>query len=108
MFALTFAHRTDNSHPVEFYASWEVHDRDHPSNRLVPPRAEGTSAPAMCLATVREACVYGRFGHTKCYDYINEGKIIAYKRGRRTMIDLDSIDAFSASLLRIAPKEAVE
>jgi hypothetical protein len=40
--------------------------------------------------------------------YINEGKIIAYKRGRRTMIDLDSIDAFNASLLRIASKEAVE
>jgi hypothetical protein len=82
--------------------------KKNPSNRLLPPRAEGTSAPAMLLATVREACVYGRFGHTKCYDYINEGKIIAYKRGRRTMIDLDSIDAFNASLLRIAPKEAVE
>ena len=33
------------------------------------------------MATVREACVYGRFGHTKCYDYINEGKIIAIWNG---------------------------
>jgi excisionase family DNA binding protein len=83
--------------------------KKNPSNKPLPPRAEGTSAPAMRLATVREACDYGRFGHTKCYDYINEGKIVAYKRGRRTMIDLDSIDAFNASLLRITPpKEAVE
>jgi excisionase family DNA binding protein len=80
--------------------------KKNPSNKPLPPRAEGNSAPAM--ATVREACDYGRFGHTKCYDYINEGKIVAYKRGRRTMIDLDSIDAFNASLLRITPKEAVE
>jgi hypothetical protein len=82
--------------------------KKNPSNKPLPRRAEGTSAPAMRLATVREACDYGRFGHTKCYDYINEGKIVAYKRGRRTMIDLDSIDAFNASLLRITPKEAVE
>jgi hypothetical protein len=82
--------------------------KKNPSNKPLPPRAEGTSAPAMRLATVREACDYGRFGHTKCYDYINEGKIIAYKRGRRTMIDLDSIDAFNASLLRIKPREAAE
>jgi excisionase family DNA binding protein len=75
-----------------------------PSAKPLPPRADGTSAPSMRLATVREACAYGRFGHTKCYDYINEGKIIAYKRGRRTMIDLDSIDAFNASLQRIEPK----
>ena len=46
----------------------------------------------MRLATVREACAYGRFGHTKCYEYINDGSIIAYKRGARTFIDLDSID----------------
>jgi len=80
----------------------------NPSNKPLPPRADGTSAPAMRLATVREACTYGRFGHTKCCDYINQGKIIAYKRGRCTMIDLDSIDAFNASLQRIAPKEATE
>jgi excisionase family DNA binding protein len=79
-----------------------------PSNKPFPPRGDGTSAPTVRLATVREACVYGRFGHTKCYDYINEGKIIAYKRGRRTMIDLDSVDAFHASLERIEPKVAAD
>ena len=56
------------------------------------------------LVSVKEACRYGRFGHTKCYDYINAGKIAAYKRGRQTMIDLDSIDAFHASLPPIPPK----
>jgi excisionase family DNA binding protein len=82
--------------------------KKNPSNKSLPPRADGTMAPAMRLATVREACVYGRFGHTKCYDYINQGEIIAYKRGRRTMIDLDSVDAFHASLQRIEPKAATE
>jgi excisionase family DNA binding protein len=74
------------------------------SSKPFPPRDDGTSVPTVRLATVREACAYGRFGHTKCYDYINEGKITAYKRGRRTMIDLDSVDAFNASLKRIEPR----
>jgi hypothetical protein len=82
--------------------------KKNPSSKPLPPRADGTSTPAMRLATVREACLYGRFGHTKCYDYINRGKITAYKRGRRTMIDLDSIDAFHASLERIDPRLAAE
>jgi excisionase family DNA binding protein len=81
--------------------------KKNPSNKPLPVRADGTSSPAMRLATVREACAYGRFGHTKCYDYINEGKITAYKRGKRTMIDLDSIDAFNASLQRITPRAAI-
>jgi Helix-turn-helix domain len=80
----------------------------NPSNKPLPPREDGTTMSAMRLATVREACAYGRFGHTKCYDYINEGKIIAYKRGRRTMIDLDSVDAMHASLTRIEPKVAAD
>ena len=76
----------------------------NPSNKPLPPRQDGTGAPEMRLATVREACLYGRFGHTKCYEYINDGSIIAYKRGGQTMIDLDSIDEFNKSLKRIAPK----
>jgi excisionase family DNA binding protein len=62
----------------------------------------------MRLATVREACAYGRFSRTKLYDYINEGKIVAYRRGRRrTFIDLDSVDAFNASMPQIVPKVTV-
>ncbi|MCA1453975.1 helix-turn-helix domain-containing protein [Bradyrhizobium sp. BRP22] len=82
--------------------------KKNPSNKPLPPRADGTSAPARRLLTVREACEYGRFGHTKCYEYINAGEIIAYKRGHRTMIDADSIDAFNASLKRIEPKAAAQ
>ena len=74
------------------------------SNKPLPPREDGTSAPKMRLATVRVACEYGRFGHTKCYDLINAGKIVAYKRGSRTMICLDSIDAMNAAMPRIEPK----
>jgi hypothetical protein len=82
--------------------------KKNPSNKPLPPRADGTTAPAMRLATVREACSYGRFGHTKLYDYINTGKIVAYKRGRRTMVDLDSIDTFNGSLQRIEPKTVAD
>ena len=78
--------------------------KKNPSNKPLPFREDGTSAPAKRLGTVREACQYGRFGHTKCYDYINQGLIVAYKRGRQTLIDLDSIDAMHGSLERIEPK----
>jgi hypothetical protein len=49
-------------------------------------------------------CLYGRFGHTKCYENINDGSIIAHKRGGRMVIDPDGIDAVHASLERIEPK----
>lgn|SRR6185437_8280457 len=70
------------------------------SNKPLPPREDGTSAPPKRLATVREACTYGRLDHTRCYDLISQGKVTAYKRGRQTMIDLDSIDAMHAQLSR--------
>jgi hypothetical protein len=82
--------------------------KKNPSNKPLPPREDGTTTPAMRLGTVREACAYGRFGHTLCYSLINQGKIVAYKRGSRTMIDLDSIDVFHASLTRIEPKAATD
>ncbi len=66
--------------------------------------AAKSDSPPRRLTSVKEACLYGRFGLTKCYAYINEGKIIAYKRGGSTLVDLDSIDAFHASLERIRPK----
>lgn len=79
------------------------------SNKPLPPREDGTSAPRYRLATVREACSYGRFGHTKCYALINDGKIFAVKEdperpSSRTRICLDSIDAYYASMKRIEPK----
>lgn len=50
------------------------------------------------LVSVKEACRYGRFGVTKCYDLINEGRIKAYKFDTRTLIDLNSVDAMLAAL----------
>ena len=51
------------------------------------------------LATVKEACAYAKMGQTQLYEHINAGHIIAYKRRRRTLIDLDSIDTMNASEL---------
>jgi hypothetical protein len=76
------------------------------SNKSLPPRNDGSSAPPMRLATVREACDYGRFSHTKCYDYINQGRITAYKRDSRTFIDPDTIDTMNAGLTKFEPKPA--
>jgi hypothetical protein len=73
--------------------------------KSLAPRNDGTTAPKLRLGTVREACAYGRFSHTKCYDYINEGRIDAYKRDRRTMVDLDSIDRMHNAMPKIEPRQ---
>jgi hypothetical protein len=52
------------------------------------------------LATVKEACGYAKMGHTKLYEKINAGSIVAYKRDGKTLIDLDSIDAMHAKELK--------
>lgn len=45
------------------------------------------------LATVKEACIYAKLGQTKLYAKISAGDIKAYKHDRKTLVDLDSIDA---------------
>lgn len=76
------------------------------STKPLPTREDGSSAPPQRLGTPREACTYGRFSHTKLYDYINVGWVTAYKRFSRTFIDLDSIDAMhAAKLIKIESKE---
>lgn len=47
------------------------------------------------LATVREACAYAKMGQTKLYEKLKTGAIVAYKRDRQTLIDLDSVDAMN-------------
>ncbi len=76
----------------------------NPKNKPLPARPDGTVAPPKRLATARQACDYGNFGHTLLYDLINAGRIDAYKRGRQTLIDLDSIDRMHAAMPRIAPR----
>ena len=80
--------------------------KKNPSPKPLPIRNDGTMAPPRRLGTVREATAYGRFSHTKLYDYINEGRIDAYKRGNRTLIDLDSVDRMHAALPKIEPQTA--
>jgi hypothetical protein len=57
-------------------------------------------ATAPRLATVKEACAYAKMGHTKLYEKINARAIVAYKRDRKTLVDLDSIDAMNARELQ--------
>jgi excisionase family DNA binding protein len=49
--------------------------------------------PPQRLATVKEACDYAKLGVTKLYAKIRSGDVRAFKHGRKTLIDLDSIDA---------------
>jgi len=72
--------------------------KNPPKNPL--PRKEG----ALRLGTVRQACDYAPCCHTSLYEFINAGLVDAYKRGARTMIDLDSIDRMNAALPKIVPK----
>ncbi len=66
------------------------------------PRMKGSgiieTATGTRLASVREACTYGKFSHTKLYALIHAGRVKAKKFDNRTLIDLDSIDEMFANL----------
>jgi excisionase family DNA binding protein len=53
------------------------------------------------LVEFKEGCRYGKFGKTKAYELIAQQRIRAYKMGGKTMIDLDSVDEYHASLPRV-------
>ena len=53
------------------------------------------------LAEFKDGCRYGKFGKTKAYELIARQRIRAYKMGGKTLIDLDSIDEYHASLPRV-------
>ena len=53
------------------------------------------------LAEFKYGCRYGKFGKTKAYELIARERIRAYKMGGKTLIDLDSIDEYHASLPRV-------
>jgi excisionase family DNA binding protein len=52
------------------------------------------------LVPIREAMRYARWSKTKVYDMIAAEKIRAYKDGARTMVDLNTIDDYQATLPR--------
>jgi excisionase family DNA binding protein len=53
------------------------------------------------LVEFKGGCRYGKFGKTKAYELIAQEQIRAYKMGGKTMIDLDSVDEYHASLPRV-------
>ena len=53
------------------------------------------------LVEFKDGCRYGKFGRTKAYELIAHERIRAYKMGGKTMIDLNSIDEYHASLPRV-------
>lgn len=55
---------------------------------------------------VKEAMRYARWGHSKLYELIQDGKIDAYRDGGRTLIDLNSIDRYQRTLQKIKPRRA--
>jgi hypothetical protein len=52
------------------------------------------------LVEFKDGCRHGKFGKTKAYELVAHERIRAYKMGGKTMIDLDSMDEYHASLLR--------
>ena len=53
------------------------------------------------LVAFKDGCLYGKFGKTKAYELIAQQRIRAYKMGGKTLIDLDSVDEYHASLPRM-------
>ena len=63
-----------------------------------------TSSAGRRLVEFKDGCRYGKFGKTKAYELIAEERIRAYKMGGKTMIDLDSVDEYHASLPRVVSR----
>jgi hypothetical protein len=51
------------------------------------------------LATVKEACAHGKIGKSALYVLMKDGTITAYRRDSKTLIDMDSVDAFNRAKL---------
>jgi hypothetical protein len=65
---------------------------------------ENSNVKSRNLITMNVAVARAGFSRSKAYRLINDGSIVAYKRGGQTMIDADTIDAYHASLPRIEPR----
>ena len=58
-------------------------------------------AGAMRLVAFKSALAYGHFSRGRLYQLIRLGKIAAYKDGRKTMVDLNSVDDYQRKLPRL-------
>jgi excisionase family DNA binding protein len=57
------------------------------------------------LVGVKEAMRYGRWSRKKIYRLIADETIAAYKDGRTTLVDLDTVDDYQKTLPRFAPRK---
>jgi hypothetical protein len=53
------------------------------------------------LVELKDGCRYGKFEKAKAYELIAQERIRACKMGGKTMVDLDSVDEYHASLPRV-------
>lgn len=58
------------------------------------------------LVEIKEACRYGRMSPAKLYRLMAAGLIKGYKDGRRTLVDLNTMDAYHNSLPQIMLQRA--
>ena len=63
-------------------------------------------APRRRLASFKVAIKYAGVGRTRAYELIAAGLIRAVKLGNSTLIDLDSVDQFHASLPPVVSRAA--
>ena len=71
------------------------------SKRLQGLMVESDNNKRRRLVEFKDGCRYGKFGRTKAYELIAHERIRAYKMGGKTMLDLNSIDEYHASLPRV-------
>lgn len=79
------------------------HRRALPANECEDEVVAPAAVVRPRLMTFKEACRYGGFGRWKGYALIREGKLTAYRMGKKTMIEVASIDAYHASLPKLGP-----
>lgn len=53
------------------------------------------------LAHLKDALVYGRISKSKFYRLIEAGELEAFKDGKLTFVDLNSIDRYHAALPKL-------
>ena len=56
--------------------------------------------------TIKEACEYGRMSRATLYRLMDEGTVRAFKQGRITLVDLNSIDEYQTKLPNYSPRRA--
>jgi hypothetical protein len=71
--------------------------RDPPETSFILP-AEMYPPGERRLVPVRDAMRYGNWGKTRIYELIAAGKIKGYVEGRRTLVDLNTIDEYRRAL----------